>query len=106
MGQPTAVLNWLLDSVGLIASLIGIWEFVSKRVASRKAVVRMRQAIENKSFAVQKSPRDYVANHSNLHDPQTVVASNLNRQAFSGSSRMSTQIKPRYDLDIVAFLGT
>jgi hypothetical protein len=98
------VLNGFLEAVGLIASLIGIWEFVS-RVVSRKVAVRMRRAIENKSSVAEKSARDCGANQITLLDPQTVLASNLNRQLFSGSYRMRTQIKPRHDLDILAFLG-
>ena len=99
------MLNGFLEAVGLIASLIGIWESVSRRLVSRNVAVRINR-IENESFAVQRSPRDCGANHLTGHDRQIVVASNLNRQVFSGSYGMRTQIKPCHDLDIVAFLGT
>lgn len=67
------MLNWLLEAVGLIASLIGIWEFVFRSAVSRKIAGRMSRAIEKKSFAIRKSLQDHVADHVAPLDPETVA---------------------------------
>lgn len=95
------MLDGLLEVIGGIASLIGIWEFLSRRASARKLAARISHAFSKKTPTIHRTRVDPCVHRT--FDPAPVAAANMNRYAFAGSYCMKTQILPgNHDIDVVA----
>jgi hypothetical protein len=88
------MLGGILEAIGVLASLIGIWEFVSRLALTRRIGTTLGRVFSKKTRPI----------HKILVDPEPLALSNVNRYAFLGSFRSKTRVRPSTDLDVAAFL--
>ena len=96
----------LLEVIGLIASLIGIWEFVSRRDSARRLAGRISQMFSKKTGASRGTHVDpSLVNRIVLFDAGGIAETNMNRHVFAGSYRRKIHIVPgNHDIDVVTSL--
>src|SRR5688572_20800261 len=93
------VFDGLLEAIGVVASLIGIWEFVSRREFARRLRARISHVFATMMRAIRRKHVDPL-NRITLFDRDEIAETNITRM-LAGSYRRKTQVIPgNHDIDV------